>query len=384
MTIHSPHGGDIYRNRIQYDFSVNLNPLGMPAGVVRVLRSGAGDWGCYPDPECRGLVEKLAAVHQVPPDYVLCGNGAADLIFQTVQAAGPSRALVPVPTFSEYGRALEAAGCRIQYAGHGGMSPGALVRKIRDSSADWDMLFFCNPNNPTGTLTPVRELVPLLNLCRSRKIRVVVDECFCGLVEHPREASVLGLVREYENLVVVRAFTKTFAMAGLRLGYVVTRDRDLLEKMRALRQPWSVSVPAQKAGEAALLETRYLEKSRRLIAGERVWLAGQLKALGFGVYPSAANYLLFRDLSWEGTPARGQNRGSQTGRPGSSASGSQVGNNPAIQGTLWETLAAKGILIRDCANFRGLGPGYYRVCISTRKRNRILVKALKAVLNERK
>ena len=102
------------------------------------------------------------------------------------------------------------------------------------------------------------------------------------------------------------------------------------------------------------------------------------------VYPSAANYLLFRDLSWVGTPARGQNRDRQTGRPGSSASGSQVGKNPAIQGTLWEKLAAKGILIRDCANFQGLGPGYYRVCISTRKRNRILVEAIKAVLNERK
>lgn len=352
--VQAHHGGDIYGNQVQYDFSVNLNPLGMPPGVIQTLREHAGDWGCYPDPECRKLAEGLSRVHQIPRDFLLCGNGAADLIFQLVQALTPRRALVLAPTFSEYRRALEAIGCipdEILPSGHPAEhgwrhSPASLAPCLREASDPWDLVFFCNPGNPTGALASAEELEPLLSQCQRQKIFLVVDECFCGLVEHPEQASVIRLTERYDHLVVLRAFTKTYAMAGLRLGYVVTGNRALLARMQTLRQPWSISLPAQQAGIAALRETAYLEESRRMIARERPWLERQLTALGFSVFPSVANYLLFQ------TP--------YTDSPGD----------------LWQTLLSQGILIRSCASFTGLGPDYYRICVSSREKNQILIKAL--------
>ncbi len=354
------HGGDIYRNKIRYDFSVNLNPLGMPSGVVKVLQEQAGDWGCYPDPECRRLVDELARLHQVPETFLLCGNGAADLIFQLVQAVRPARAVVPAPAFLEYQQALKAAGCVTEHVlpqgdpgEHGWrILPASLAGYIRGLTDGCDLVFFCNPNNPTGALATIEELEPLLAQCQRQQAFLVIDECFCALTEHPEGASVIRLTKDYENLVVLRAFTKTYAMAGLRLGYAVTGNKALLDRMRSIRQPWSVSLPAQQAGLAALKETTYLDESRRLLVRERSWLKEQLTALGFRVFPSAANYLLFR------TPFPDHDR------------------------TLWETMRTQGILIRDCADFHGLGPGYYRTCVSTREKNRILIERLASYMTE--
>lgn len=343
------HGGDIYRNPAVLDFSVNLNPLGMPPGVVQVLKDQAENWGCYPDPRCQALTEALAKVHGVSETQILCGNGAADLIFQLVQALHPRKAVLLAPTFSEYEQALKTVGSSITFLELPGeqnfqITMDQLIRQLPEAC---EMLFYCNPNNPTGAATPKEELEQLVQACEERNIRLMVDECFCGLMEEPRRYSVLPLVHRYKGLFVLRAFTKTYAMAGLRLGYGVCQDPELLESMKTLRQPWNVSIPAQQAGMAALKEGNYLEESRRQIVRQRQRLAAELERLGFRVFPSQANYLLFYDES------------------------------EAEHGNLWERMRQQNILIRDCSNYRGLKKGYYRICVGQERDNEILLNALR-------
>lgn len=348
------HGGDIYRNPGVLDFSVNLNPLGMPPGVAEAVKAGDGLWGCYPDARCQELAEALAGFHGLPAGQLLCGNGAADLIFQLVQALRPKHAMVLAPSFSEYEQALKGVGCQVSHfflKKEEGFRPH-IGRLIRQLPKDCELLFFCNPNNPSGAAVPAEELGELADACSRRGIRLVADECFVELLEEPKRYSLLPRTVRDPNLFVLRAFTKTYAMAGLRLGYGVCGDRVLLERMNALRQPWSVSVPAQQAGVAALKEVRYLEESRRLIARQREALTEGLSGLGFEVFPSQANFVLFYDKK----ESRHERLGAR--------------------------LLEEGILIRDCKNYFGLSEGYYRVCVKQEADQAHLLRALGRIVQE--
>lgn len=350
------HGGDIYRNQVVCDFSININPLGMPERVKKVLRESAESWSAYPDPKCQELVLALAGYHDAEPDWILCGNGAADLIYRLVRAVKPRRALLAAPTFSEYERALLEIGCRIdvfELEEKDGfrLDVERLAGKV---TAETDLVFLCNPNNPNGDPVGRQEVLYLADACRRAQAVLAVDECFCELLQEPEACSVVYDVKDRQEILVLRAFTKTYAMAGLRLGYVIGSDRQLLNRMRQLGQPWSVSTPAQQAGTAALGEEQsYLDRARALIGVERERMRERLQELGLKVYPSAANFLLFRC-------------------PGETGNG------------LWKQCADRGILIRDCSNYRGLGPGYYRVCVGLPRENEQLLQTLAAVLADRR
>lgn len=354
------HGGDIYRNVITHDFSVNLNPLGMPESVRECLSASAADWARYPDPECESLRKGLAKAWDTVPSRILCGNGAAEIIYLLVQVIKPKKALVLAPTFFEYERALWSVGCRVEYgflAEENGFVPD--MEKITDMiTGDTDMVFFCNPNNPTGIPVMAGEIERLAKACHQKHAFLVLDECFCEFLEKPEQSSAIPLVERYPHLAVLRAFTKTFAMAGLRLGYGICRDEALWEKVNAARQPWSVSLPAQAAGEIALEPQscrNYLERTRELLKKQRPLLAEGLRSLGFTVYASEVNFLLFQDCR----------------KPG-----------PAAGGSLYEQCRKRGILIRDCKNFVGLTDGYYRVCIRGQEENRYLLEQLEQILDK--
>lgn len=348
------HGGDIYRNQVTYDFSINVNPLGMPEQVKQILKASVESWSAYPDPECQELVAAIARYHHISPEWILCGNGAADLIYRLVWAVKPRRALLAVPTFSEYERALRETGCRVDifemkeeedFRLDMGKFAGLVV-------SGTDMVFLCNPNNPNGLPVPKRDVLALADACRRVHATLVVDECFCELLEEPGACSVIPEAEERPGIVILRAFTKTYAMAGLRLGYAVCSDRLLLEQMRRFCQPWNISVPAQQAGTAALGEKEYLARARLLISTERERMEKRLREMGLKVYPSAANFLLF----WY--PDEREN-------------------------SLWKWCAKQGVLIRDCSNYRGLGKGYYRVCIRKPQENEQLLRIVKEAAGQR-
>src|SRR5699024_5469571 len=295
------HGGDWAGFAAEYgaqapllDFSANVSPLGLPAGVAAALAGCASGCDRYPDPLCRELTAAIARAERVPAEWVLCGNGAADLIWRGALALRPGRALVTAPAFAEYEAALAAVGCRVErYAlreAEGFRLDEGFLEAIRPGVG---MVFLCEPNNPTGLTSPRPLLLRVLERCRQAGALLVADECFGDFLADPAAHTLKGAL-EGGGLLLLKAFTKLYGMAGVRLGYGLCADPALLATLRAAGQPWAVSTPAQAAGLAALKETGYVQAVRALIADQRPRLAAGLAALGCQVLPGEANYLLFR------------------------------------------------------------------------------------------
>lgn len=337
------HGGDIFEREIVYDFSANLNPLGMPESMKNALQKSISEWEKYPDPFCRSLVKKLSERENFPPENIVCGNGAADLIFRIVQTVKPQKAVVCAPSFSEYSKALIQNECEILHYFLSEKSGFALDEKILEMlDESVQMLILCTPNNPTGRTIDSELLRRICEKCEANDIVFLCDECFIDFTENAAHAEQFM----NPNVVVLKAFTKIYAMAGLRLGYALFGDAELAEKVRRNGQFWSVSAPAQTAGEAALDEKNYLEKTLELAKKEREFLTENLRNFGFKVYPSEANFILFYTKI-----------------------------------SLDEMLLSEKILIRNCANFDGLEQGYFRIAVRPHEENSALVSAIERCLN---
>ena len=341
------HGGDLYGQPVTLDFSANTSPLGTPESVQEAVRQALPELHHYPDPYCRKLTQAISRHEQVPCEDILCGNGAAELIYAYCRAAGPCRAAELAPTFAEYALGIQQAGGEMVHY---------PIREEENFDLDRDIfpflertqprvLFLCNPNNPTGRLIPPELLEEILTVCGRQGIRLLLDECFLELSEGG--VSMADRLQENPHLTILKAFTKSYGMAGLRLGYVLSRDHQMLKKMAAVVQPWNVSSLAQAAGVAALEDTGFLEQNRAVIFRERRWLAAELEALGFRVCPAAANYLLFR------------------GQPG-----------------LQAALRPCGIAIRTGGTYQGLGPGWYRIAVRLHAENRQLIAAIRSLLGK--
>lgn len=336
------HGGDWADFREKYgklplDFSASTTPLPMPEGMRRaVVRSL--DWtDRYPDPLCRELTAALGKKHGLSPDHILCGAGAADLLFRLVWAKRPRRALIVEPTFSGYEEALRTVDCQIERfflrETDGFTLTEDLLPRI---TPGLDLLFLCSPNNPTGRSVPTELLEKIQERCRQCGTLLVLDACFGDFLPGTPQTGPL----------VLRSFTKWYPMAGLRLGYAVCPDAELLKEMRRQGPPWAVSAPAQAAGLSALEETAYSARLAALIREQRPCLAAGLSELGCRVIPGEANFLLFF----------------------------------CPDTALDRKLEKQGILIRNCSNFPGLGPGWYRAAVRTGEENQDLLRAMREVL----
>ena len=367
------HGGDVYGRGEILDFSANMNPLGMPETVKQAAQAGASASHQYPQPYARSLCEKIAVYESgklqnlISSDHIFAGNGAADLIFLLTRALQPEEGIVFTPSFAEYEASLRAAGSTLSLIPLDEENRFALTRheissirrhlaakadKLSDGKA---AVFVCQPGNPTGILTELEHLLELLEICRRFETWLIIDACFVPLLDETQvhiQEELLAQCLEYDRTIVLRAFTKAFAMPGLRLGYLVCRDESLITKLQEVSQPWSVSLPAMMAGEAALGETvGFLPSSRAYISEEKEKLLTGLNSLPGElirqIYGHAANYIFFR------------------AEPG-----------------LSDKLLKHGIMIRDCSNFTGLEPGYYRVAVRTAAENNKLLEALLSIAQE--
>ncbi len=340
------HGGDVYRYENYLDFSSNCNPLGTPRRICAAVERAASSLEAYPDVRCEKLKRALSDYEAVPGKQLILGNGAAELIFSLCLARKPAKALLPAPTFAEYEQALLSVGCQVVYhplSRENAFVPDAsLAARIEQERPD--LVFFCNPNNPTGTLSDRSLLGEILAACERIGALLVVDECFLDFVREPETYTMKTALQDTDALFILKAFTKRYAMAGVRLGYGISRNVALLERMQEVTQPWNVSSLAQAAGIAALDLTAYVEEGRQLVFTEREFLQEELTALGFRVCKPAANYLFF-----EGP------------------------------GGLCEALKEEKILIRDCSNYRTLKEGDYRIAVRTHAENLKLLKALESV-----
>lgn len=345
------HGGDWAGYRAEFgcdalDFSANVSPLGLPAGVAAAITNALPTADRYPDPLCRELRAALAGAEGVPADWILCGNGAADLIFRLALAVRPRRALLPAPTFAEYEAALQTVGCAVQRVFLREENEFAVTEEFIDAvTPETDIVFLCQPNNPTGQVTPPALVERLVRRCAECSAVLVVDECFLDFLPDRDAWTAKQLLRDAPQLIILKAFTKLYAMAGVRLGYALCGDATLLVKMRGAGQPWAVSSLAQAAGLAALQETAYAGAVRALIAEQRPRMAAGLRALGLRVMDGQANYLLFR-----ATPDFG------------------------------EKLRRRGAVVRSCANYPGLDAAWYRTAVRTAEENTRLLQIMGEIL----
>ena len=292
------HGGDIYSRQIRLDFSVNGNPLGMPDAAVQAIHEAVQHVGEYPDITAAALTEAVSRMlsgecgREIPKEYLLFGNGASELFLAVVHALKPRNIVIPVPSFYGYEYVAEAAGSHIKYVylpEETGFRPGREL--LQELTVDTDMLFVANPNNPTGQLMGKEYLQELLEHCRQQGITVVVDECFIEFCESGREQPkfLLGEIGQYENLLLARAFTKSFAMPGVRLGYLVCSNAELREKIRR-QLPVGVCPESghRLRGAVRAISARHsgiCEKRERIFVGRtgKAWHPGGVRRSGFPV-----------------------------------------------------------------------------------------------------
>lgn len=341
----NPHGGDTYdkSKNIRLDFSANVNPFGTPESVRRAVIDSVNTISKYPDPYCRGLIRSIAEFEGVNEDNILCGLGAAELIYAFAQGVRPKRVLEAAPGFAEYSCALETVGCTVTRH---------LLTRDNDftltdeflctlDAGEYDAVFLCTPNNPTGRLIDPDLLERISARCHERGIMLVLDECFLDLTDAGLSLSMKTKLTQRPGLIILRSFTKSYGMAGLRLGYCLCADSGLLRAMSRVSQPWNIPSPTQSAGAAALRETEFLERTRAYIAQEREYLTRELEGLGFYVCPSHANYILFHS-----------------------------------ELHIYSELMKRGIQVRNCENYHGLGAGYVRTAVKLHEENAELVSAI--------
>ncbi|MFZ5647639.1 MAG: threonine-phosphate decarboxylase CobD [Bacillota bacterium] len=348
------HGGNIARAAREYgipekdfiDFSASINPLGPAPGVYRAITENLWRIRHYPDPECGRVPELLARHLGVEKDNLILGNGGADLIYILPNALKIRRALVAAPTFSEYAEAVYASGGVVEYAAY-----GRSIEEIISYLPGNDAVFICNPNNPTGRVIDRSSIMAVLEAAEEAGILVVVDEAFIDFVEDRAEISLMGEACSRSRLVVLYSMTKFFGVPGLRLGAAVARP-EIIRLMKKSKDPWSVNTLAAVAGEAALTDKRHMEETLKLVKEERSHLFLGLSSLpGVRPFPSGANFLLV-DITGTGlTP-----------------------------GEMVEKLGRKGILVRNCSNFKGLDLPCIRVAVRKRDENDALIDAIKSVL----
>lgn len=353
------HGGN-WREAVQLyggspdamlDFSININPLGPPASVLECLSRNLLAIQRYPDPESRDFRQSLAGYLGVGEENVVAGNGSAEILYLLLRILGVRRVLVAEPTFSEYRRASQISGAEITTIllnPRDGfrLDPAALIKEF----SGVELVFLCNPNNPTGNIIPGDVLQELVEACCQRGIFLVVDESFLDFLPDWQDLTLCGRAVRDEKVLVLRSLTKIFAMPGLRLGAAVANS-SLASRLNSARDPWNVNILAQIAGEAALREPAYMEQSRALIRQGTDYLTSRLASFGLKTFPAAVNYILV-DLSGSGWTAPG----------------------------LVRAAGQRGILIRDCSSFPGLGPNYIRLAVKDQAANTILIQVLEELL----
>src|SRR5919202_2673349 len=345
------HGGiySVDPKLVRVDFSSNVSPLGISNRVLASVKGQLSSISSsYPDPECLELKRNILNYLDsgLSLDCICVGNGATDIIHDFAKSFVRNKALIPAPTFCEYEVASNRAGANVMLVPLKKMrlDPEALIEKSKKQ----DAVFLCNPNNPTGLIgtNDIKKVVERLD----SSTKILVDESFIELVDdHNRAYSFIDKVKEFDNLVVLRSFTKSFALAGLRVGYCVSNPK-LAKQIAANRISWNVNGVAQLAAIVALNDAKHISKATRLIKKERRFMHSYIedRLHNFVAYRSDVNYFLIRLKGEYSTKLRDL------------------------------MLARRGVLVRDCSTFNGMANRYIRVAVKTHGQNLLLLNALQS------
>ena len=349
-----PHGGDVYHLARSLgleladllDFSANINPLGFPAGIQAAIRQALGEIVHYPDRRCLALRRDLAAYHGLSVEQILVGNGSTELLYLVARALAPRRALIVAPAFSEYEHALKAAQVPVTFQITTEAGNFTLSEPLDPRGAE--LVFLAHPASPSGVLLAPELLLEVAARLDAAGVYLLLDEAFVDFVE---EASLKTRLARFPRLLILRSFTKFFAIPGMRLGCLLAAP-ELIRRLAAAQEPWSVNTLAQAMGRACLQDQDYLARSRALVRQEREYLLAGLGALpGLHPFPSAVNYLLVKLTRPDWTAA-----------------------------SLRTAVLSERIIIRDASNFRGLDERFLRLAVRGREDNQRLLEALRKFL----
>src|SRR5919107_5792505 len=344
------HGGihSVDPRLVRLDYSSSINPLGIPRKAIAAVKMNSNSLAQrYPDPDCIDLKKSLSRYLGIDAEWISVGNGAIEVIYWFVQAAAfvKGRVVIPAPTFCEYELASKKAGAEVTFVPLHNFELDAdqVIEKARGA----DAIFLCNPNNPTGILATKQIMKIIENVDSST--RILLDECFIELADNPNGNTMIEQISEFDNLVILRSLTKSFGLAGLRVGYGVCNPT-LAKKLSVNKIPWNVNGLAQVAGVAALIERRrYLSKARALVKKERKFLHNNIDKLeSFRPLRSDSNYFLVHLQGRNSTQFRDR------------------------------LLKKTGVLVRDCSTFTGMGTQYIRLAVKMHSENMLLLKALEA------
>jgi len=355
------HGADIYDASAKYgfksdeflDYSSNINPLGIPPELKKIFIAGVDSLVRYPDIRCTSLIDSISEYTGVGREMLVAGNGASEIIFLLMEAIKPKRLLIPVPTFSEYANAAFRHGCRVEYfeireEDEFRLDIDGLKSRLEKNV---DAVFLCNPNNPTSTLLKRDELLDIVAHARKTGVRVFLDEAFIELTETPEENTLCGFAERFENLFIIRAFTKVFAVPGIRIGYGIGNST-VIGKMRCLNMPWSVNSLACLVGEFLPVSGRYLSSTSKWLNEEIDRFYGALKRFdNIKPFKPSTNFVLVKIL------------------------------DPSLNaGILRDRMASKGVLIRNASNFTNLSDKFVRFAIKDRDNNDRFLRVLEESL----
>lgn len=358
------HGSDLEKVEAVYgipkekitSFSANVNPLGISGRLRNELASHIDCITSYPDREYTALREAIAAYCGTDKDYVLVGNGSTELISLLMETRKPKRALILGPTYSEYEREAGIAGGSCSYYPLREdqdfvLDTDAFCASLTDET---DLLVICNPNNPTSSFIPRREMRKILDTCLAHGIFTMVDETYAEFADESSQVSAIPLCSSYDNLIVLRGTSKFFAAPGLRLGYAVSGNADVRAEIKSRQNPWSVNSLADAAGRIMFSDSGYIAKTKTLISGERSRLIEELHTWrDVKVYPAQANFLLFKIL-----------------RQGVTAY------------DIFDSCIRQGFMIRNCASFPFLDESFIRFCFMMPEDNTRLLQMFRKCLDQ--
>lgn len=337
------------------DFSASISPLGPPKSAIAAILAHLGDLSYYPDPDYRELKAVLGRMHQLPPEWILPGNGSAELLtWAGWDLAKLAATVLVTPAFGDYWRSLKAFNAKVVECPLNlkdlGFSPGCSGEEVQNSLPQFNVcptecgLLLNNPHNPTGCLFLLETILPYLE----QFALVVVDEAFMDFLPPNQQQSLISLVQKYPNLVILRSLTKFYSLPGLRLGYAIAHP-DRLQRWQKLRDPWSLNTLAAAAAIAVVQDIEFQQQTWAWLPPTRLQLFQQLAELpGLQPWESAANFLLVQS------------------------------NKPSSQ-VQQQLLKHHQILIRDCLSFPELGDRYFRVAVRSKEENERLVQALTTI-----
>ena len=385
------HGGNIYKifreKNIKeiLDYSSNINPYGIPESLKKRITENLEILERYPDPDYIELRQKLAHLNKVDVSNIILGNGATEIIFLFMKVINPKKILIAAPTFGEYERAAKATE-RVEDSSILGNSnkkkddeKSSGKQKIEieyfelkesddfklnihnlknELEKKYDLLIICNPNNPTGKFLKLSETEQILKECNKYNTKLFIDEAFIDFLKDGMKESIINTKENKQNLFVARAFTKFFAIPGLRLGYGIYFDKKLEKGISEKKEPWSVNNIAEMAGLTVLDDTEYIEKTLKWITEEKTYVYEKLNEIsGIKPYKTEVNFITVK-----------------------------IEDNFILKGLnvkiLREKMLEQGILIRDASNFNFLDERFFRLAIKDRENNDRVIETLKKIFDD--